>query len=784
MPYTNVPDELQDKMESCVMQLVDKGQDKEAAIAICYTSVVGGKSLDLAIEEYHLALKSGARNNTSDKQRIRSIRKAAREIDGLTLEMEPKDDDEEPEDKIIGKAGSLTMEGGDPLFFTTVKAAGDWELDVLGVPYGGPNGGKDSDGEYFSPETKTYDDQFPNPPAVYYHGFSPEGKPMGEPAIIGKVQRIWKDAKGWWYRVILDKGSELSKRIWQSAQQGKARASSGSIAHMVRKTRDGHITHWPVVELSLIDAEGKRQPANQYAVAMLAAKAHYQASGVEFPDIPEAAQTAGETETNTPALPTVTITEGVTIMSDLTLEQITAQVKAQLQAEQETARAEQEKVEAAVKKAKEEWEAEAAKSRRLPTAAPVELKFDRAYDNLDAADTALLIDVVRSQHRHGLGAAPSDAALKSLAGKLEADKTLVGEHGRVEMKAAGMKSDEIDYSTLASYGDEWVGIAYSTALWESIRLGTQVVNKLPTIEVPRGMESIYLPIESTDPVFYKVSENSTYDSTMKYPVPTITSSRLGTGRVQLTLGKLGARVLWSGELEERSLIPFVSQLRQQLQTSGAEYLESAIIDGDNVATTGTNINFMTSTTVQSAQHWMIFDGFRVSGLVTTTANSRSAGGSLDVTDYLNTVKLMGTSGINALDRSKVSFIVDPSTSYATAALPEVLTKDVYSRATMEGGLVTELFGYPVITSANICRQSTKRLSMATGKIDDQTEGNNLYGSIVAVRWDQWRFGYQRRATIETFRWPGADTNEIYMQMSCGLIQRDTEAAAITFYVGV
>ncbi len=84
----------------------------------------------------------------------------------------------------------------------------------------------------------------------------------------------------------------------------------------------------------------------------------------------------------------------------------------------------------------------------------------------------------------------------------------------------------------------------------------------------------------------------------------------------------------------------------------------------------------------------------------------------------------------------------------------------------------------------MCYQSTKRLSLATGKIDDQTEGNNLYGSILAVRWDQWKFGWQRRATIETFRWPGADTNEIYMQMVCGLIQRDTEASAITYYVGV
>ena len=47
-PYRNVPDDLMDKMDSCVEQVMEKGQDKETAIAICYTSVVEGKSLSEA----------------------------------------------------------------------------------------------------------------------------------------------------------------------------------------------------------------------------------------------------------------------------------------------------------------------------------------------------------------------------------------------------------------------------------------------------------------------------------------------------------------------------------------------------------------------------------------------------------------------------------------------------------------------------------------------------------------------------------------------------------------
>jgi hypothetical protein len=39
-------------------------------------------------------------------------------------------------------------------------------------------------------------------------------------------------------------------------------------------------------------------------------------------------------------------------------------------------------------------------------------------------------------------------------------------------------------------------------------------------------------------------------------------------------------------------------------------------------------------------------------------------------------------------------------------------------------------------------------------------------------------------TIETTRIANADSTEIVAMLRCGLIQRDTEASAITYYVGV
>jgi hypothetical protein len=222
---------------------------------------------------------------------------------------------------------------------------------------------------------------------------------------------------------------------------------------------------------------------------------------------------------------------------------------------------------------------------------------------------------------------------------------------------------------------------------------------------------------------------------------------------------------------------------KQLQYSGQDYLESAIIDGDNNATSVQNINDIAGT--PAATDWfMLFDGFRVVPLVTNSANSRSAAGSLGVEDYLETVKLLGTSGRNALDRNRVSLIIDPNVHWKTLALPEVETRDVFSAATVEGGQVRGLWGYDIIVNGNMCKASATQKSNTAGKIDQDTTGNNLYGSILAVRWDQWRLGWKRRMKIETNRIANADVTEIVAQMRVGLTYRDTEASAITYYVGV
>ena len=68
-------------------------------------------------------------------------------------------------------------------------------------------------------------------------------------------------------------GIAEAARVWEAAKRGTARASSGAVSHLVRTAPDGRILHWPVAELSIFETDSGKQPANGYAVAMIAAKA-------------------------------------------------------------------------------------------------------------------------------------------------------------------------------------------------------------------------------------------------------------------------------------------------------------------------------------------------------------------------------------------------------------------------------------------------------------------------------------------------------------------------------
>jgi hypothetical protein len=714
---------------------------------------------------------------------------------------------------------------GKAIIKATLAESGDWVLEVLGNPFGSPSD-LDTDGEYFSSATQFHGDKFPTPPVVYYHGFTPDGQPQGNPEYIGQTVNREVRTDGVWYTVVLDKAKELAKRVWEAARQGLARASTGTIPHLTRKGPDGHILEWPVAELSLMDIGEGRAPANRYAVAMPVLKAHYQEAGLPFPEFAsesEEAESIGATAQGSDVKASSDNVETLERqrnevtrkMSEETKEGLTAAqateiaklVKAELEADREAkakeeeARAaqaarEKELVDAAKAEVKAEMEEALKASGRLDWSggeAPTMARYGalRRFDNLSAEDCAVMIEVLKAA-----GVQPSESAYQAAAIKACHEETPLALETVSAMKMAGMpfegnyvKANEINYSTLSTYGDEWVGVMYDRTLWESIRHETRLAGQFPTIEIPQGYESVVIPLESTDPTFYLVSQVTGDASTggLSRPSPTVTSSLLGTTNQSLTLAVIGARVRWSRELGEDSIIPWANQLRAQLQRASAEQFEHVLIDGDTATTASTNVNCIAGTP-GGTEAYLAANGLRKLALVTNTANSRE-GGAIDEDDYLETLRLLGGAGKNA-DPTKVWFIVDPNVQWQTMKNVTALkTRDVYSRPTIEAGSVSGIWGYPVYTSYSMHWGSRtysgyEYKANTAGKIDTTTTSNNTTGSILAARFDQWMLGYKRRINLEVDRDIEAQANIIVATIRFGFIYRDTDAAAISYNLTV
>lgn len=179
------------------------------------------------------------------------------------------------------KAGLLDLGEAGDLHYASIKALADRHLEVK-VAYGGHKGGKDSHNEFFSAKTDFDPENFPAPPLLYYHGFDESGKRMGKPAVTGAFvsRRAGSDGHYLTYKL---KNTKYADRQWESAQKGQCVVSPGTVGHLIRKSRDGHLDYWPLAEVSAWDYAANRAPANLHSVAAPVLKALYIAEGLTLP---------------------------------------------------------------------------------------------------------------------------------------------------------------------------------------------------------------------------------------------------------------------------------------------------------------------------------------------------------------------------------------------------------------------------------------------------------------------------------------------------------------------
>lgn len=166
------------------------------------------------------------------------------------------------------------------------------EYLVLGVPFGGPYNGRDSDGQTFTANTDLWLKADQEIPVTYYHGFGPDSPETWQetPAVIGMAKFDHTDERGHWFNARMDSAEPLAQRI-TSTKADRVRASSGAIGHLVR-TDGEEIVTWPLGELALFDVNEWRKPANDYAV--------FNAKGEGITETEAKAETQSEVDDVTP----------------------------------------------------------------------------------------------------------------------------------------------------------------------------------------------------------------------------------------------------------------------------------------------------------------------------------------------------------------------------------------------------------------------------------------------------------------------------------------------------
>lgn len=309
----------------------------------------------------------------------------------------------------------------------------------------------------------------------------------------------------------------------------------------------------------------------------------------------------------------------------------------------------------------------------------------------------------------------------------------------------------------SGYGSQLIGAQYSPELWAGARLQSRIFAQIPTF--PMSAPTAYLPVEADLPEVLFVAE-STASNSSNY-----TTSKAGSNRVQVDAKKFLVHLMWSGEMDEDSILPFVPFLTRQVAFSMAHYADSAVLNGDTTNAGTGNIN-LDDADPADTKHYLAFDGIRHAAIVDNTANTINVAGAISV----DKISLMRGKMLDATylfdwghpsDLNDLVFVADPETADAISVLGEVLTVDKFGpQAVIHTGQVARLLGSPLISSV-ACSKTE-----ADGKLST-TGSNNTLGQVVAFNKRGFSVGILRDTKVAAEYLPATDQNRLVFSQRMG-----------------
>jgi HK97 family phage major capsid protein len=334
----------------------------------------------------------------------------------------------------------------------------------------------------------------------------------------------------------------------------------------------------------------------------------------------------------------------------------------------------------------------------------------------------------------------------------------------------------------SGFGSQLVGAQYVGELWEAPRKLGRVANLINTF--PMSDPTAYLPIEAGLPEMLLVAESTANNSSNYDTVKT------GSNRVAVSAKKFVIHQMWSGEMEEDSIIPFVPFLRGQAGKSVAHYLDSCVLNGDTTNTSTGNIN-LDDADPADTKHYLAYDGIRHAALVDNTGNTVNQAGA-----GITYAALTGLRGLmvdatyltdwgHPVDPSDLVFVADPFTADKIALLDEVITVDKYGQnATVVNGEVGNIGRNPLVSTIAMS------LTEADGKVST-TGSNNILGQVAVFNKTGFVIGWRRQVQVEVERIPATDQTRIVYSLRNGLGRyapsgsaSSIEAAAVIRNIGL
>lgn len=334
-----------------------------------------------------------------------------------------------------------------------------------------------------------------------------------------------------------------------------------------------------------------------------------------------------------------------------------------------------------------------------------------------------------------------------------------------DMRRSGYFATERDYqravramdTTETGYGLQLIGAQYVSELWTGAQAGARVFNLINQFTM--SDPTAYLPVEADLPELLFVGQSTTYNAA------NYATTKTGSNNVQVDAKKFVMHQMWSGEMEEDSLIPYVPFLRAQAARSLAHHMDSLVLNGDTTNAATGNIN-LDDADPADTKHYLAWDGIRHAGLVDNTANSKDVAGAITLATF-KTQKGRMLSGTykhdwgHPSDPSDLVHVADPETCDAIAFLDEVLTVDKFGPgATVLTGQQARVLGNPLISSIDVSKTE------ADGKVST-TAGNNTKGQVVSFNRRGCVVGNRRAVKVETERVPGSDQTRIVYSLRAG-----------------